>query len=72
MYINLIREPLDRFLSYYYFLRYGDDYRVGLRRSKAGNKESFDTCFQKRSKDCDIEKLWLQIPYFCGNAHYCR
>jgi len=37
LYINIVREPLDRLISYYYFLRYGDDYRPNLRRASASD-----------------------------------
>jgi len=36
-YINILREPLDRLVSHYYFLRYGDDYRKGLKRMRQGD-----------------------------------
>nr|XP_039259059.1 heparan sulfate 2-O-sulfotransferase 1-like [Styela clava] len=73
IYINIIRDPLDRLVSYYYFLRYGDDYRKGLKRARQGDDTTFDECVKKgrRNSDCSVEKLWLQIPFFCGQSADC-
>lgn len=72
LWVNIVRNPFDRLVSNYYFLRYGDNFRKGLLRSKNGDNTTFNDCVtNETSKDCSISKMWLQIPYFCGQFASC-
>ena len=71
IYINVIREPLERFVSHYYFVRYGDTFLPDKVRRNQGDTTTFDDCVKQNSAHCHATKLWLQIPYFCGCENYC-
>eukprot|EP00117_Sycon_ciliatum_P042696 scpid75685/ scgid31021/ Heparan sulfate 2-O-sulfotransferase 1 len=72
LFIQLVRDPIERMVSYYYFLRYGDDYRPNLTRSRMGDSMSFDDCVLKGHRDCQPRNWWIQIPFFCGMSPQCR
>ncbi|CAN9500815.1 unnamed protein product [Ophioblennius macclurei] len=71
LYINVVRDPIERLVSYYYFLRSGDDYRPNVQRWRQGDKQTFDECVSLGGSDCQPEKLWMQIPFFCGHVSEC-
>ncbi|KAK4317654.1 hypothetical protein Pmani_011276 [Petrolisthes manimaculis] len=71
IYINLIRKPLDRLISYYYFVRYGDDLRPNHIRRRMGDKMTLDECVAMDHQDCSPTHLWVQVPFFCGHHAEC-
>lgn len=71
LYINILRDPLERLVSYYYFIRYGDDYRKGLVRPKHGDSTSFNECVKNNGYDCQVKHMWMQIPFLCGQNPQC-
>jgi len=60
--INIVRNPFERMISYYYFLRYGDNFRKNKVRSRMSDKNTtFDECVKKGLPDCQLKKLWYQV-----------
>ncbi|XP_065325293.1 heparan sulfate 2-O-sulfotransferase 1-like isoform X2 [Gordionus sp. m RMFG-2023] len=72
VYVNVLREPFNRLVSYYYFLRFGDDYRPHLKRHKMGDNKTLDECVAENGSECDAKMMWIQIPYFCGHFSFCH
>ncbi|XP_072023798.1 uronyl 2-sulfotransferase-like [Amphiura filiformis] len=74
VYINIIRDPLARMVSTYYFTRFGDG-QLSDRMLKELNARippehfnmTFDECVLKELDECvSPTKLSTQISYFCG------
>ncbi|XP_042230824.1 heparan sulfate 2-O-sulfotransferase 1-like [Homarus americanus] len=71
LYINIIRNPLERLVSHYYFIRYGDDLMPQRVYKKMGDKMTLDECVALQHPDCSTNHLWMQIPFFCGHYAEC-
>ncbi|KAJ8044846.1 Heparan sulfate 2-O-sulfotransferase 1 [Holothuria leucospilota] len=80
-YISVVRDPIDRLASLYYFVRYGDnleeddspaavEFRLRMKRMNYSD-ETFDECVLKGDKLCQ-DKGTL-IGHFCGyDTHPCK
>lgn len=75
LYINVIRDPIQRFSSQYHFKRFGDMIQSKGRKTdfKRGEKDlDINECILSNHTECMPAKLWYLIPYFCGQAAFCR
>ena len=72
VYINMIRDPIARFESFYYFSRFGNNKGGGgqAHLSEELKNESVDDCVRKKRKEC-LMPYWQIVPYFCGQDLRC-
>ncbi|CAG5096596.1 Oidioi.mRNA.OKI2018_I69.XSR.g14693.t1.cds [Oikopleura dioica] len=80
-YINVVRDPVTRFASMYYFNRYGfksmgSKDRQGVQRhSWKGTEEdiarTLDMCMEEQNEEC-TEPLQVLVRYFCGTDQECN
>ncbi|XP_078667762.1 uronyl 2-sulfotransferase-like isoform X1 [Branchiostoma floridae x Branchiostoma belcheri] len=79
-YINLVRDPLDRIVSSFHFMRYGrkggPNHIVTRLFNKYHNEtdrnQTFDSCVLNRSKECWGPRVNLMTHFFCGQDPVCR
>ena len=68
LYINLVRDPTDCFISTYYFLRFKHPRKMSEERRNM----TFDDCVMSNHPECsNYENITRIIPYFCGQESYC-
>ncbi|XP_066536408.1 uronyl 2-sulfotransferase isoform X3 [Hoplias malabaricus] len=78
VYINIIRDPINRFLSNYFFRRFGDwrgEENHVIRTPGMKDDERYldiNTCILESYPECSNPRLFYIIPYFCGQHPQCR
>ncbi|CAL4165752.1 unnamed protein product, partial [Meganyctiphanes norvegica] len=71
LYMNFIRDPVERFISYYYYMR--SQNHTGVPNIESST--SVDECVSLGDPDCLPEKgqdFEFQLSYFCGHHPSCR
>ncbi|XP_070568986.1 uronyl 2-sulfotransferase-like [Ptychodera flava] len=73
IYINIIRDPISRFTSQYYYKRFGDEV---IDKVYKGPEEylnmTINECVLSNNKECSSQKLFYIVPFFCGQDDRCR
>ncbi|XP_061756585.1 uronyl 2-sulfotransferase a isoform X3 [Nerophis ophidion] len=78
VYINIIRDPINRFLSNYFFRRFGDwrgELNHIIRTPAMKDDERYldvNVCILENYPECSNPRLFYIIPYFCGQHPKCR
>ncbi|KAI4801975.1 hypothetical protein KUCAC02_019839 [Chaenocephalus aceratus] len=78
VYINIIRDPISRFLSNYFFRRFGDwrgEQNHLIRTPGMKDDERYldiNVCILENYPECSNPRVFYIIPYFCGQHPRCR
>uniref|UniRef100_A0A672QQM0 Uronyl 2-sulfotransferase n=1 Tax=Sinocyclocheilus grahami TaxID=75366 RepID=A0A672QQM0_SINGR len=78
VYINIIRDPINRFLSNYFFRRFGDwrgEQNHLVRTPQMKDDERYldiNVCIMENYPECSNPRLFYIVPYFCGQHPQCR
>jgi len=81
VYLSMLRDPLSRFESHFYFMRHGDDdiskeqLILKLGKASALPNETLDDCVEHKRIECSSPQNIRQNPYitsFCGHAPQCN
>lgn len=71
VYINLVRDPVERFVSRYYHIRYITRRNISEERLNL----TVNQCIENNMPECSIFSLkydsFMLIPFFCGHDLFC-
>ena len=67
LYINMVRKPVQRFLSEYYFHRFEHPKKM----PRAVRNRTFDDCVLNNYTECQTRAAFVIIPFFCGQEPMC-
>ncbi|XP_076825649.1 uronyl 2-sulfotransferase-like [Clavelina lepadiformis] len=76
-YINVVRDPIERFSSQFHYKRFNDFTNSlnleHVRWKSSENKEmNINDCIIKNHLECSTKQLWYIVPYFCGQDEMCQ
>ncbi|XP_066288201.1 uronyl 2-sulfotransferase-like [Branchiostoma lanceolatum] len=73
-YINLVRDPLERRISGYYYMRFGRiEGNQKEKRTEEERAQTFDDCVLNNLWECDEfgPKTFIMTQFFCGQESIC-
>ncbi|XP_039271706.2 uronyl 2-sulfotransferase-like [Styela clava] len=70
IYINVIRDPIDRFVSHYNYIKYGDG--EAMVKNPRDDLPHINDCVLKKIDLCNTNFLYYVGQYFCGFDEICN